>query len=101
MCRAELRSLKQVYPEYQDRVSFYAIGIDPSESMNILIRYKEEQGYPWPVAVAPPGMLPAYRVITQSTKVAISRDGVITFRAGYGQASRDTWVDVFEDLATS
>jgi hypothetical protein len=80
-------------------VSFYAIGIDPYESMNLLIRYKEEQGYPWPVATAPPGMLPAYRIVTQSSKVAIGRDGVITFRAGYGQASRDTWVGVFEELA--
>ena len=42
----------------------YVIGIDPSESINILIRYKEEKGYPWPVATAPLGMLLAYRVIT-------------------------------------
>lgn len=68
--------------------------------MDILIRYKEEQEYLWPVAVAPPGMLPAYRVVTQSSKVAIGGDGVITFRAGYGQASDDTWVDVFEELVT-
>ena len=45
-------------------------------------------------------MLPAYRIITQSTKVAIGGDGVITFRAGYGKASDDTWVEVFEELAT-
>ena len=68
--------------------------------MNLLIRYKEEEEHPWPVAVAPPGMLPAYRVISQSTKVAIGGDGIITFRAGYGALPVATWAEVLEELAT-
>ena len=68
--------------------------------MNLLIRYKEEEEQPWPVAVAPPGMVPAYRVINQSTKVAIGGDGIITFRSGYGALPVATWAEVLEELAT-
>ena len=100
MCRAELRSLKDIYPQYQDAVAFYAIGVDPGEGISLLEQYKEAQGYPWPVTTAPSGMLPDYRILTQSTKVAIDSSGVITFRAGYGVESPDTWHTVFSQLAS-
>ena len=90
--------LKDIYHRYQDEVSFYAIGVDPSESLQLLEQYKQAQGYPWPVATAPPAILPDYKIITQSTKVAIDDAGVITFRAGYGVESSDTWNQVFLQL---
>ena len=93
--------LSNIYPQYQDAVDFYAVGLYPGESLSQLEQAKETRGYPWPVAVAAAGMLPDYRVLTQSTKVAIDGKGVITFRAGYGQGGPDTWHQVFLHLASN
>lgn len=101
MCRAELRRLKEIWPEYADSVAFYAIGVDPTEDIEELEAYRVKQGYPWPVAEAPEGMLPAFRVTTQSTKVAFDSTGVITYRDGYGRGDEETWRRVFEELAAS
>ena len=81
-------------------MAFYAIGVDPGEGISLLERYKEAQGYPWAVTTAPSGMLPDYRIITQSTKVAIDASGVIIFRAGYGVESPNTWHQVFRQLTS-
>jgi hypothetical protein len=66
----------------------------------VLVAYKKAQGYPWPVAVAPSGMLPAYNITIQSTKVAVNRAGVITFREGYGVKGGDVWHRVFKELTS-
>lgn len=66
----------------------------------MLVDYKKAQGYPWPVAVAPTGMLPPYNITTQSTKVAINSTGVITFREGYGVKGVEVWRKVFEELTS-
>ncbi len=91
--------LKDVYPEYQDSVDLYGIGIDPTEGLNILVGYRDGQGYPWPVAKAPGTMLPQYNVLGQPTKLAIDADGVITYRGGYGVESAEKWRQVFQELS--
>ena len=91
--------LKDVYPEYQDSVDFYALGIDPTEELGTLVGYKDGQGYPWPVSKAPAAMLPQYNVLGQPTKVAIDGDGVIVFREGYGVEPAETWHELFRELS--
>ena len=91
--------LKDVYPEYQDSVDFYALGIDPTEGLGSLVRYRDGQGYPWPVSKAPAAMLPQYNILGQPTKLAIDGNGVITFRGGYGVESVETWQQVFQELS--
>ncbi|MBI4201955.1 MAG: hypothetical protein HY532_02415 [Chloroflexi bacterium] len=81
-------------------MDFIAIGIDPTEKLSDLVAYKQAQGYPWPVAEAPSGMLPAYSITTQSTKIGVDESGVITFREGYGVKSADFWNQVLQKLAS-
>ncbi len=100
-CRTELRRLKGVWPEFADQVDFYAVGVDPTETMDRLDSYRESQGYPWPVALPSPRMLSDFRVLQQSTKVAIDSDGIITYRDGYGRGNEATWREVFIELAGS
>lgn len=45
-----------------------------------------------------PDMMSDLKVTRQSTKIAISPDGVITYRDGYGKGTDQTWREVFEDL---
>ncbi len=90
--------MKDVYPEFVDRVDFYAIGQDPFESIETLESYRKKQGYPWPVAEIDPSVLKDLRVLVQSTKIALDHQGIIAYRAGYGAGSPDEWREVFVEL---
>ena len=91
--------MKGVYPEFADRVRFYAVGTDPTEGLDELELYREEQGYPWPIALPDPKMLSSFGVLSQSTKIAIGASGTIVYRDGYGRGDPDTWREVFSRLA--
>ena len=91
--------MKEVYPDYSGRVAFYAVGSDPTESLELLERFRQEQGYPWPVATPVGDLLRDFEVLVQSTKVAFDSHGVIVYRAGYGQGGLEEWRQGFEELA--
>jgi hypothetical protein len=93
--------MKDVYPEFADEVMFYAVGQDPTETVQLMEEYRIEQGYPWPVAATPPKTLQKLRVLQTSTKLAFDSQGVITYRAKHGEADPDTWRKVFRDLAAT
>ena len=63
--------MKDVWPEFADKVDFYAIGQDPNESLELMERYRQEQGYPWPVAETNRETLGSLGVLQSSTKVAV------------------------------
>ena len=79
-------------------MAFYAVGEDPTEPLERLEDYRLQQDYPWPVAEAGPGMLAYLRVLVQATKIAFDRQGIITYRDGYGGGGEETWRQVFDDL---
>ncbi len=93
--------MKQVYPEFADRVDFYAVGQDPNESLEKMERYRQEQGYPWPVAKTDTSTLRKLRVIQSSTKLAVDDRGIIAYRAGHGGGGPETWRKVFRELTRS
>lgn len=93
--------MKQVYPQYADKVDFYAVGVFPSEDIEVYEKFRLEKDYPWPVAVPKGGLLPDLRVTIQSTKIAFDGAGIITHRAGMADGTPETWHQVFSDLAAS
>ena len=92
--------MENVYPDYAAQVAFYAVGL-PGESLQKLDNYRQQEGYPWPVAEPVGGMLKDLRIVVQSTKIAFDSNGVITYRDGYGRGDPGTWREVFEQLAES
>ena len=90
--------MKEVYPEYADRVAFYAVGTDPREDLEQLESYRERQEHPWPVAVSQGAMLKDLNVFVQSSKVAFDAQGLIVYRDGYGGGGPEEWRQVFEEL---
>ncbi len=94
-----MRSLKDIYPQYRDRVAFYALGISPFENEEDLDAFNRSQGFPWPTAAASAEMVNDFHIAIRSTKVAIDRNGVIVFREGYGIVSDQTWHRVFQELS--
>ena len=90
--------MKGLWPEYADRIDFYAIGQSPFESLEKLESYGQKEGYPWPVAEIDLKILKNLKVLQQSTKIALDQQGVITYRAGYADGGVDKWRQVFDEL---
>ena len=93
--------MKEIYPEFADDFTFYAVGTDPSERLDKLEAYREQEGHPWLVAAATGTMLKDLKVLVQSTKIGLDSQGVIIYRDGYGQGDEETWRQVFQELAAS
>ena len=91
--------MKAVYPEFADQVDFYAVGQDPTESLALMERYRQEQGYPWPVAETNLKTLRGLGVLQSSTKVAVDGRGVINYWAGHGGGNPEKWRQVFEQIS--
>lgn len=95
--------MKEIYPDYADDVEFYAVGLHPGlqEEMVVLKAYKEQQGYPWPVATARRDLMAKLGVTIQSTKIAFDSNGTITYREGMGHGDDNAWRQVFTELSQS
>ena len=91
--------MKGVYPEFADKVDFYAVGYSAIETLGELETDRIESGYPWPVSEPVGRVLADFRVLSQSTKVAIGSNGVIVYRDGKGRGDVDRWREVFQQLA--
>ncbi len=91
--------MKGVYPEFADQVDCYAVGQDPSESLKKMERYRQEQGYSWPVAKTDNSTLRRLKVLQTSTKLAVDDRGVIFYRAAHGGGNPEVWRAIFTQLA--
>ena len=95
----ELRRLSSIYPEFADRVEFYGIGIDPSETPDELEDLKAREGYVYDIAFPVGKAIADLRILKQSSKIAIAGDGVIAYRAGFGGGDMDEWAQILSGLA--
>ena len=90
--------MMDIYPEFADQVALYAVGQDPTETLDDLERTRNERGYTWPVAKPIDKMLADLRVLQESTKIAFDGDGVVVYRKrGGGDVAE--WPRVFAELA--
>ena len=94
-----MRSLKDVYPQFDDSVDFYAVNYDLSESLASAASYGESQGWTFPVAQPNREMLRDFDLAYHSTKVAFGKDGVFVYRDGFGKGNIGVWTQVLEDLS--
>ncbi len=97
-----MRRIKdEVGANYTDQIAFYLVGTDLTESLEKLEADREGKGLPWEVAHPDEGMLDALRIYTQASKVAISRNGTITHRFGFGKGDYESWGDLFDDISAN
>ena len=101
MCAAELRQLKTLDPKVTENIGFYIVGSSPAETIDILEQDRQEKGYPWPVAELTGSGLRDFKIVSQSTKIAVDSSGVITYREGFRGGDLTEWQSVFESLAAS
>ncbi len=94
-----MRSLRDLWPQYADSVAFYAVNTNPTEGIESLVEFAEEEGYPWPIAQPDAGVIPNLRIAIQSSKIAMDGDGTIVYREGMGRGDVEEWRELFERLA--
>ena len=83
--------MKEAWPTFEGKVTFIPLDIAQGSNLTELRSFAHDQGYPWPVGRADLTMLDAFNVGIQSTKIAIDSDGVILYRAGYGEGTVEEW----------
>ena len=79
-------------------MEFIAVNIDHSLDLAKLHAFSTERNYPWAVGQADIKMLRAFGITVQSTKIAINTDGVIVYRAGYGEGTSQEWASVLGNM---
>lgn len=82
-------------------MALYAISVDTSDTLQGIEEYHQIQGYPWQPALPGPDMLQSLQIVQRSTKVAFDADGIVVYRAGFGEGDADDWRAVFEQLASN
>ena len=91
--------MKDIQPRFASEVAFFAVDVGNWQDLKELHAFGQEQDYPWSVGQAGRETLKTLDVIVQSTKIAINADGVIVYRAGYGEGTSKDWTSVFEMLS--
>ena len=96
-----MRQLKDVQPEYADRVGFLAVNVDPSESAEKILSYKEAEGFSWPMTTADADMVKSYNVTRQAAHVTLDSNGIVLSSVTYGSENAEDWRELFENLLDS
>ena len=96
-----MRSIKGLDPKFTDNVNFYIVGSSPGQTVDVLEKDRENEGYPWPVAEIAGNGLRDLEVVAQSTKIALDANGIITYRDSFGQGNIETWGQVLADLGST
>ncbi len=96
-----MRQLKSLDSKVTEGIGFYIVASNPGETVETLERDRQNNGYPWPVAELTDSGLKDFKVVSQSTKIALNTSGVITYREGFGGGDLNKWREIFASLATS
>ena len=96
-----MRQLKEVHPEYADRLGFLAVNVDPSESVAKIMSYRESEGYTWDMTSADLDMLRSYNVTRQAAYATIDANGIVVSSVTYGSENAESWRKLFDSLLNS
>jgi len=98
-CARDLEAVKDVYPQYKDKVNFLAIDIDSGESAAQIAKYKQRMNLPdIEFAAAKRSVLADYNIVYTTTKYFIATDRTI-LNKGVGGIDKNTWHQVFQSLS--
>ena len=74
------------------------MGFGSSQTVQHMTEYKEANGLTWTFAEGPDRMVRDFGILSQSTKLGIAPDGLITFMKGYGENDASYWNGVLSGL---
>lgn len=98
-CSKDLDIVKNIYPKYQDKVTFLAIDLDLNEDAGLIEEYKNRKGLVGiDFAEGKADVLSDYAIRYTTTKYAIGSNGLILYK-GSGVFNEQQWEVLFNALA--
>ena len=98
-CARDLAAVKDIYPQYTDKVNFLAIDMDLKESEYQIASYKQRMNLPdIEFAAGKRSILADYNVVYTTTKYFIGKDRTILTN-GVGGIDQDAWHQVFQSMS--
>ncbi|MCE2462294.1 MAG: hypothetical protein J4F46_00020 [Dehalococcoidia bacterium] len=82
-------------------MGFLAVDVDPSESAEKILSYKEVEGFSWPMTTADAVMVKSYNVTRQAAHVTLDSNGIVLSSVTYGSETAEDWRQLFESLLGS
>lgn len=100
-CAEDFAVVKDIYPKYADKVNYIAIDLDTTEDIGTIKEYAEKLGIDGIVfAEGSPKVLSDYKILSTTTKYALSRDGILLYK-GSGAFDEKQWEILLNALASS
>lgn len=96
-CAKNWAALNEVYPEYEDRVEFIAVSVDPTDTKPVLEQLAIDRGFKFATSPGNPELAQQYQVTKQTAKFAIDKEGNIVERHD-GALSAEEWRAFFDQL---
>ncbi len=101
ICAKNWPVLSKVYPDYKDELNFVAIGIDPTDTREVMVDLAEEKGFKFPTTWGHPQIMVDFGVESQATTVGVNRDGYITFQKNKTALSEEEYRTLFDQLVNN
>ena len=100
ICAKNWPVLSEVYPDYKDKLNFIAIGIDPTDTREVITELAEEEGFTFPTTWGHPQIMVDFGVESQATTVGVNRDGKIAFQKNKTALSEQEYRKLFDQLVS-
>jgi peroxiredoxin len=100
ICAKNWPVLSDVYPDYKGKLNFVAIGIDPTDTREVMTKLAKEEGFTFPLTWGHPQIMVDFGVESQATTVGINREGKIVFQKNKTALSEEEYRELFEQLVS-
>ena len=94
-----MQGLSEIYPQYSDKVDFYALSIDVAASDSEIVAYGQERGLTFPIGYPGGRMVADFNIKQQSSTVALKPDGIVLHKSGYGSGGLSLYEGLLQQLA--
>ncbi|MDR8392935.1 redoxin domain-containing protein [Aliifodinibius sp. S!AR15-10] len=100
VCAKNWPVLSKVYPDYKDKLNFVAIGIDPTDTRDVMTKLAKEEGFTFPTTWGHPDIMVDFGVESQATTVGINREGNIVFQKNKTALSEEEYRELFDQIVS-
>lgn len=98
VCARNWPVLSEVYPEFEDRLTFVAISIDPTDTESVMSELAADKEFTFPSTEGHPEIMMAFGVESQATTVGVNRDGSIAFTKNKQALTAEEYRELFTTL---
>jgi len=100
ICAKNWPVLSEVYPDYKDKLNLVAIGIDPTDTKEVMTKLAKEENFKFPTTWGHPQIMVDFGVESQATTVGVNRDGKIAFQKNKVALSEEEYRQLFDQLVS-